>query len=611
MIEPGIFLIALIGVLLAFFAPLELAFGAVLGAWMLIPAGLIIPGLHVLLVNRVILGVFVVRLLVKRGPGEPGREAFRLAPMHMAWGALLLVGYLDGVVLPSGSLHDNLIEWLTLVDVVAFFVVTLAVLRTIGPWRVLRPIVVVVAVASFIGIMERVTGRGWAAYLTEHVPDAYRSTFIFGLATRGGSVRSQAASEFALEFGWVLVMLFPLIAVAVTIWMRRNPAWRSRRSLLLLIPVGALIALVLTESRSAEIGVALALLILVVAAGFPRYLTRAVVISVSVAGAIALLAPGIVGSPFAAAAKTTSISSRLQRLPDLFALVVHHVLLGIGYTGYHSTLIGADDAYALTYSQLGVVGVLAYLTVIVSALAAAARALRGPRESATRTLGAAALVGVVAVAVASGAYDLTFTEQSMWTLALLSAFAVMLSEQVAPSAKRGHRSPLRALWPVAGAMAGLIVLVAAPVTWARQYTVFVITPKENAGATGANGLIANTLANTVCGFLALPELQVSGTTLHCEQPSQVETFVYPAEVSVRITGATAGAVESAQKRAFSGFNFSGVNYPLVAPNGPVTSGRPTWAVTAPLTCAVAGGLLALVTPPLPVRRRRLLALSAG
>ncbi|MHB8437622.1 MAG: O-antigen ligase family protein [Acidimicrobiales bacterium] len=611
MIEPGVFLIALVGVLLAYFAPLELAFGAVVGGWMIVPAGLILPGLlHVLLIDRVVLIVFIVRLLVKNGRrGEPASGAYRIIPLHLAFLAFLIIAFIDGVALSPGSVHNDTIDWLTLVDVAALFVVTLAVLRTLGVWRVLRPIAVVVSLACFIGYMERIVGRGWAEFLSEHVPSAFQSTFIFGLKTRAGAVRSQAASEFALEFGWVLTMIIPLLAVAVTVWMARNRAWGWRRLLLVLIPIGAVVALVLTSSRSAEVGVVIAMVLTVVLAGAPRHLTRAVIIALVGAGIFALLAPGVVGSPFTAAAHTASITSRFQRLPDLFALVVRHPFDGLGYTGYNSTLIGVDDAYALTYAQIGMLGLLAYLSLLVSILATAAMALRAPRGTTTRMLAAATFVGVLAVVFASGTYDLTFTEQSLWALALLGAFAVALAEQVAPNPQRSHRRAERALLPVVGAAIGAIVLALAPVGWSRQYTVFVITPKYNAGATGANGLVANDLASTICGYLQLPQLHEPGTTIKCEQPSAVETLVYPGEVSVRIGAGSAAAVLSQQRRLFAGFN--AFHYPLVAADEPLSSGLPAWATTAPLSGAVAGGMAGLLLPAIPLRRRRTLPAFAG
>lgn len=595
----GIYALTAAGVLVALLAPLELGFAAVLGAWMLLPAGLILPGLfHVLLVNRIILGAFVLRLILRSGrPGEPVASAYRPTALHAAWGALLFVGYLDGAVLASGELHDNLTVWLTLFDCFVLLVVALAVLRTIGVWRFLRPIAVVVGLAVTVGIVERLTGKGWAGFLSEHVPAAYQSTFIFNLATRGGSVRAQGASEFALEYGWVLAILLPVVVIAVGFWIDRNRGWGPRRHLLLLLPVAAAAAVLLSASRSAEVAVAAGAVLLVMAAGAPRRITAAVGVAAVVVVAILALAPSIVLHPFRAAATSNSIESRLVRLRVLTGLVDHHSFVGLGYTGFHNVLIGLDDAYATTYGQLGVLGLLAWVGVLVTSLAVAVRTLRARRGSPVRQLGAACAVGVVAVAVGAAGYDFTFTEQSMWTLVLLGVLATFLGEQLPARAR--DRSPARALLPVAGALAGVLALAMAPVNWGRSYSVYLMTPKELAlQPAGLINWTADELAPTACGYLqAFPT--VNGTALRCTQPALFETSSWPAQVTVKVDGTSAAAVRAESNRALR--QFVAYGYPTVAANGPIESGKPAWATTAPVSGAFAGFMLALFVPPL--RRR--------
>jgi hypothetical protein len=595
----GIYLLAAVGALIALLAPLEIGFAAVLGAWMLLPAGLILPGLfHVLLVDRIILGAFVLRLIVRYGrPGEPEASAYRPTALHAAWAALLFVGYLDGAVLASGELHDNLTVWLTLFDCVVLLVAALAVLRTIGLWRFLRPVTVVIGLAITVGIIERLTGRGWAAYLSEHVPAAYQSTFIFNLATRGGSVRAQGASEFALEYGWVLAILLPVLMIAAGLWIDRNHSWGPRRHLLLLLPVGAALGVLLSASRSAEIAVAAGAVLLVITAGAPRRITAAVGVAGVVVVAILAFAPSVVLHPFRAAANSNSIESRLVRLKVLFGLVDHHAFAGLGYTGFHNVLIGLDNAYATTYGQLGVLGLLAWVGVIVTSLAVAVRTLRARRGSPVRQLGAACAVGVVAVAVAAAGYDFTFTEQSMWTLVLLGVLATYLAEQL--PARAPVRSPARVLLPVLGAAAGALVLALAPVSFGRSYSVYLMTPKELAlQPAGLINWSANELASTVCGYLQAPPT-VMGTSLTCTQPSVFETSSWPAQVTVSVAGGSPAAVRAESKRALQ--QFVDYGYPTVAANGPIESGKPAWATTAPVSGAFAGFMMALLVPSL--RRR--------
>lgn len=604
----GIYLITAAGVALALCAPLELAFAAVLGAWMLIPAGLILPGLlHIFLVDRVILAAFAFRLLVRfRMSDEPPASAYRFTPLHFALAALLLVGYVDGALMAPGSLHDNLVVWLTLLDATVFFIAALAVLRSIGIWPVVRSVAVVAGIAVGIGLIERITGHGWAGYLAEHVPAAYQSSYVFPLATRGGSVRAQAASGFALEFGWVLAMLLPLLAVAVSVWIDRHRRWGPRRHLLVLLPGAAVLAVIFTASRSAEIAVAVGAVLLVILAGAPRRLTTAVVISGVVVLVVAVLDPSLIVKPFTAASHTNSISSRLQRLPILFDLVVHRPFLGVGYTGYSSVLIGADDGYALTYGQLGILGFLSFLAVLGTFFAVSLRTLRSPVTTTTRFMGAACIIGILGVAVASGAYDLTFTEQSLWTLMLLGALSVVLSERV-PRSQRVARSPLRVVLPLVGAALGAVVLAVAPVGWSRSYTVYVISPNQLAQLDPSLlGWTSGQLASTFCAYLDTRVNLGPGTDLRCSQPGVLEQATWYGEVSVRIAAPSAQGVDTASQRAL--YVFYKLGYPTVAANGPIATGKPSWAITAPVSGAFAGFMTAALLPPLRRRRRSVAAL---
>ena len=599
----GIYVLAGAGVALALWAPLEVAFGAVLGAWMLVPAGLILPGLlHIFLVDRIVLGAFALRLLLRSGrAGEPTGPAYRPTPLHLALAVMLLVGYLDGSVLAPGSLHNNLVVWLTTLDTAVFFVLALAVLRTIGIWRVLRPLAAVVTVAAGIGVVERLTGHGWAAYLAEHVPAAYQSSFIFPLATRGASFRAQGASEFALEFGWVLAVLVPIVAVAVSSWIDRNRSWGGRRQLLLAIPAAAVLALLFSASRSAEIGVAVGAVLVVVAAGAPRRLTLGVVAAGVVVLLVAALAPSLITRPFTAAAHTNSIQSRLDRLPILFSLTAHRPFVGSGYTGYSTVLIGADDSYALTYVQLGVVGLLSWGAVLVTSFAVALRTLRAPVRSSTRVLGAACAVGILGVAVAAAGYDLTFTEQSMWALALLGACAVVLGERLAPRA-RARRSWARTALPVVGAAVGAAVLFVAPLSSSRTYTVYLVSPSQlPAMDPGLVQWTAEQLAPTICAYLTTPPRLAPGSDVRCSRPGLVSTSTWQAEIQLRIGATSPAAVEAEARRALG--LFERLRYPTVAADGPVQTGKPAWAVTAPVSGAAAGLLAAWAVPPLRRRRR--------
>ena len=606
----GILLLTAVGVALAVGASLEIGFGAVVAFWLLVPGNLVVVGLpHIVLVDRLVLYAFALRLLLRHGQrGEPPASAFRLTAVHAAMAAVLVTGYVTGVVVAQSSLSlaSDLDTWLYTLDVVLVFVVALAVIRTIGPRRVAATIVGAAALAAFIGIVERFTGSGWSNFFFEHVPATYKAPGAGALQTRAGHVRSQAASQFALEYGWVLTMLLPLTLVTAFRW-ARGPARFARAAYAL--PVLLAVSVALAASRSAELAVAAGGLLVTVLAGFPRRLITGMAVAAAVVVLIAVADPSLIGASFASASHTNSISVRLQRLPDVFALVAHRPFTGIGYSGITTTVPGLDDAYALMFVTVGVIGLAAWVALLVAAGATSLRTLAAPRDTWMRDVGAATVVGIATVAVAGAAYDLVSTPQSRWAFALLAALAVAVREAVPARARVPDRPPRRRRWalrlalPLAGVGVGYIMLSAAPLASSETFDAFAVSPAVLArSALPPDHFTTSTLIGTLCGYLDSPDRVVPGTTLRCEQLSVAEPDAWPAEAVVRIGGPTPAAVRREYRRSLAGL--APDTLPVVAAQGTVETGRPAWATTAPFWVGAVGLGLMLFVPAIPLRRRR-------
>src|ERR1700722_14724486 len=228
----GDLLLTLVGVLVVLFGSIEVATGCLVAFWLLVPGLLIVPfGPHFLLVDRLVLWVFALRLILRSGrPGEPRGRAFALTPVHGALAALLVTAYTAGVLLAprSVSLAGDLHAFLYVLDLVILFVVVLAAVRTIGVQRIVDLIAWGVVAAVLIGLIERVTKFSWGQFFFEHVPASYVPGIAPGtLSVRGTAVRSQGAAQFALEYGWVLAMLLPLTVAAVIPWSHGRKPWRK------------------------------------------------------------------------------------------------------------------------------------------------------------------------------------------------------------------------------------------------------------------------------------------------------------------------------------------------------------------------------------------------
>jgi hypothetical protein len=148
-----------------------------------------------------------------------------------------------------------------------------------------------------------------------------------------------------------------------------------------------------------------------------------------------------------------------------------------------------------------------------------------------------------------------------------------------------------------------LLFVSAPLSSSQTYSVILTAPWlgfTNGGPVNAYDGAA--LSDTLCGALASPDAVAPGTGLDCLQLDSIEPFSYPAEVLVTVRGPTPAAVNAEARRAF------GVIVPHLQltgdPTQPIQTGRPAWATTAPLWCAVVGLFVMLLVPPLPLRRRR-------
>lgn len=590
----GDLLLVLGGVLLVAFTPLEFAFATLVVFWLLVPGTLVVPHApHFFLVCRTVLYAFGLRLLIRRGPREPNASAYRFTLLHGALAVLLVVGFLDGVAFTprDTGLAGALYGWASILDVPILFVLLIAVIRTITPRRAISIIAIVLAVAVIIGFCERFWfHQGWAHFFFEGVPAKDLGAGDFPLATRGGSFRSQVASQFALEYGWVLAMLLPLSVLAAMQWSRRGGAAR----LGLLLPLLTAVAIVFSGSRGPEVAAVVAMLLFVLFAG-GRQLARWGIGAGALAVLFAIADPSFITNAFAAADDPASV--RLQRLGPLFALVVHRPFTGLGLNSLSAIFGGLDDGYAMIYATLGMLGVLAWLTVIVVALAIVARTITAPRGTEVRMVGAACLVGILVVAVAISNYDLVNTPQSSWAFVFLAA----LGSTVAGTVPRFHHARRgwlkRSLLPIAGAGIGVLVLAISPLTATENLSAFTESPNVAASGGVSSGYA---LVNTLCPVVTNSDVLGPHAKVTCLQGSSVFPTDYAGLALVTVTAPNSAAVSREVSRAFDPLRNRMLV--VVTPNGTIQTGRPAWAVTAPLSGGVAGVLAMFLIPSF--RRRR-------
>lgn len=594
----GDILLTVVAAALVIGLPLSGAFGVLTAVWLLVPPNLIVPHApHILLVHTVVLYAFCFRLMARRGPGEPSSAAYLPTYVHAALLALVLVLFFEGVIFtPRGnSLNGDLHFWFNDFNLLVLFVVVLAVVRTISLRKAVGILGVVVSVTVGVGVMEHFTHRGWSAYFFEHIPSSYLAPGAAPLQTRGGHVRSQAAGQFALEYGWVLVMLFPLLVATVFLWSRSRRWWAWPVNL---VPLLAVFAVVFSGARSALVGsVAVLVLVVALAANRGMFVWGALAV---LAGAITAIADSSLLTSLFSAGKADPASVRLQRLGPLFDLVVHHPFTGLGLTGISSVFVvtGVDNGYAVIYATLGVVGILAWLSVLVMIGVTAGHALAARRGSFERLIGAACLAGTVAAAVAAASYDFTETAQSMWTLVVLGAVGVAAAEAAGRRVVL-HWSAPRLLFPAAGSFIGSTLLVLAPVSSSLSFAVMTDAPWVLTSNSAYYPIQGTEMVNTLCPVVTNSYAAVKGTTVRCLQYSQVFPQNFPGFAVVQVRGPSQQAVRREAAQVFTPISRQ---MPLAEwPTGRIATGKPAWARTAPLWGAVAGAFLMMLLPP--IRRR--------
>lgn len=601
----GDILVALAGVLVAVLAPLEVGFAAVIIFWLLVPGTLVVPHLpHIVLVDRAVLYSFAGRLLVRSGtPGEPKGRAYVLTPLHATLGLLVVVGFVVGVVAApaSASLAGDLHVWLSLVDLAVLLVVVLAVARSIGVVSVARIVVAVAVVAAGIGVIERLSDWSWSHFFFEGLPVKYLAAGDGLLATRGGAPRAQGAAQFALEYGWVMAVLFPVAVVTCVQWARGRRF--GQRAAAVAAPLLIAAAAVLSGSRSADIVLPVSAVALLVLSRDRRVLSW--VIGAAVVSLLVLAVhPSLVTKIFAVGAVTDPASVRLDRLPPLFAGVTGHAWLGTGFVNAPTAAFGGlDDAFAMLYATIGVVGLVAWCAVLVSAVSGPARALRARAGSDERLLGAACAVGALALVVACAAYDVTQVVETPWLLVVLGALGTAAADVVPRRLPSRRQVAVRAALPLVGVTGGLVVLATAQVSYAEGLSIYPVAPfVAYEGSAPVSEFTGLTLASTVCGVVTDPVVVARRTQVQCSEGTNLFSYaVYPSQVLSVVRGPSPAAVRAEVKRAFTPI------FDRMYLSGGVSSamqhGEPAWATTAPLWLGSAGAGLALVAP-VGIRRRR-------
>lgn len=572
--------------------------GMLVTSLLLVPATLIMPHLHTsyATVNHVLIAAAGLRLALMARRGGM-RHLFTATPLHLALGLLLVTWTADGVVFaPASGIASTALERLVnLAFVIAFFVVTLALLRIIDdPAYATKLLVTTFAFAAVIAVFEHLTGSAYGDWLFTHAGAPGSTTAAHVLESRAGHLRVRSSAEFALAFAWLGVMLLPIVTLVAT----RLRHWVVIGLPLILLTAGAIYW---TYSRSAAGAVPLALLLVAVAVRERR--TALVAAAGVLVAAMAFGLDPAIRHHLSLSVDQGSVGVRFQRLPPILAAVSHHAYLGLGIGGLQAIGVPVTDNFYLNaYGDTGAVGAAILLVVCVTALVQSGRGIK-LTDRYRRQVTIAALLGVVAFLGSGVILDSLLLSQPAEVVMLLIAIATATAEpELGPAQMPLWSLPRLSFLSALGAAAGAIALAIAPVTVSQERMFSTVTPLRNAGVydavTSGQLLIANVcdLAGAIqpslpdVHFSCLDDFGPAGVgTLRVESPSQSQTLAAYSTLTRTVQ-------ESAVMRGFATY-----------PSGPPISARSSIWRTAPASGAALGAAAALILP-LPVRRRRVIDL---
>ncbi|MBD8870481.1 O-antigen ligase family protein [Nocardioides donggukensis] len=373
--------------------------------------------------------LFLVESRLVIGPlGGAGRPAFLVACASLAWWAYhhvqrplptgvgpeplrrallaMTVAFLASFVaamtrpitgLESGTAH------LGLLTVLSWMGVALLTLDGVPTFvrmdTLITRVVVAGAFLGTLGVAQFVTGDPLVRALS--LPGLVGDDALPGLGMRNGFTRPFGTALHPIEYGAVISMLLPL---AIS-WAHRPSA---RPWLLSWAPAALMgFGVVVSVSRSALICAGAALI--VVAAGWQPRARRMLVAAVAgIFVFVAIAVPGMLGSIrglFVTAGTDNSVASRTGSYPFAWEFFETAPFFGRGYSTFLPMYRIFDNQYLLLLVEVGVVGLVTVLAVLVAGIDAARRTRRLTSDPVLAEHAQALAAGLVGGSLGLAFYD--------------------------------------------------------------------------------------------------------------------------------------------------------------------------------------------------------------
>jgi hypothetical protein len=385
-----------------------------------------------LFLDRIVLPFIVLAWLVSLAAGGRNRPRVRLTPIHIAVGTYAAVSFLS-VVVNTSWLNTELLfstslkQLILLSSYVIFFVIVASVVRP-SEVRAFVKYSLILAVVCGVGVLWEYRFHTNFFYTWSHnlLPSGlFKAPLAPGGVDELGRPQVLGPASVGLEVASMLALAVPIALVGVMRSSSRRDQFLYALAACVLLAAG-----VATFKKSAL--VTPAVLIVLLAVFRPRAVLRLLPIGVALFIAVHLLAPGALGGVITqlTGGKLTTAGTTVHRTSSYSAvnpLVWARPVLGQGYGSYNANLLRIFDSQILTgLIETGIIGVLAYLSMMVTVLATARPLFRG-RDGERAWLALALGVGASAFFVSSFLYDAMSFPHGPYLFLTFAAFVAVLA----------------------------------------------------------------------------------------------------------------------------------------------------------------------------------------
>lgn len=338
-------------------------------------------------------------LSVRRGVAGASwrRNVVRLAGLVLITVSLLVYANAAAQPRPPAELTTADSAVLRFIALIVLVLVVVDTIRTPQSFRrILDAIVISGAMLCTLGLAQALTQNLFVDNIV--IPGLTNSSMYDPLVSRSGRIRPVGTATHPIEFGAVMAMMLPLVLARARIAVKRRRFWVS-----IALIVG--LCILLSLSRTAVIGSIVGTAVLTL--GWNRRERMAAVLGAAGLVLVSALAfPGVIGTLrglFLHIGGDSSVTSRTDSYGVAFEFIRTSPFLGRGYGTFTPQYWILDNFYLLFTIETGILGIVAFVALVASAVIGGWKASRAAPTPALAEL----MRGVVGAACA-GATTLAF-----------------------------------------------------------------------------------------------------------------------------------------------------------------------------------------------------------